>query len=53
MMNFIADPKILVSLVPDGTELDFYEGETFLSVVQVWRRVDDPVLIEARTANDS
>jgi uncharacterized protein YqjF (DUF2071 family) len=33
MMNFIVDPKILVSFVPDGTELDFYEGETFLSVV--------------------
>jgi uncharacterized protein YqjF (DUF2071 family) len=33
MMNFIADPQILAPFVPAGTELDFYEGETFLSVV--------------------
>ncbi len=33
MLNFIADPKILQPFVPDGTELDFYEGETFVSVV--------------------
>ena len=33
MMNFAVDPKILARFVPDGTELDFYEGETFLSVV--------------------
>ena len=33
MMNFIVDPKILAPFVPEGTELDFYEGETFLSVV--------------------
>ena len=33
MMNFVVDPKILAPFVPAGTELDFYEGETFLSVV--------------------
>lgn len=33
MLNFVADPKILEPLLPRGTELDFYEGETFLSVV--------------------
>jgi uncharacterized protein len=33
MMNFVVDPKILVSFVPAGTELDYYEGETFVSVV--------------------
>ena len=33
MMNFVVDPKILAPFVPDGTELDFYKGETFLSVV--------------------
>ena len=33
MMNFIVDPKTLAPFVPEGTELDFYEGETFLSVV--------------------
>ena len=33
MMNFVIDPKILAPFVPVGTELDFYEGETFVSVV--------------------
>jgi uncharacterized protein len=33
MMNFVVDPKILAPLVPVGTELDFYEGKTFISVV--------------------
>jgi uncharacterized protein YqjF (DUF2071 family) len=33
MLNFLADPKLLESLVPAGTELDFHENETFLSVV--------------------
>ena len=33
MMNFVVDPAILAPFVPAGTELDFYEGETFISVV--------------------
>ena len=33
MLNFVADPKLLGPNVPAGTELDFHEGETFLSVV--------------------
>jgi uncharacterized protein YqjF (DUF2071 family) len=33
MLNFVAEPKLLQPLVPSGTELDFHEGETFLSVV--------------------
>jgi uncharacterized protein YqjF (DUF2071 family) len=33
MMNFVVDPQILAPFVPAGTELDFYEGETFLSIV--------------------
>lgn len=33
MLNYVADPQLLRSLVPAGTELDFYRGETFLSVV--------------------
>ena len=33
MLNFVVDPKILEPLVPPGTELDFYGGQTFLSVV--------------------
>jgi uncharacterized protein len=33
MMNFLIDPKILEPMVPLGTELDFYEGETFVSIV--------------------
>ncbi len=33
MLNFVVDPTVLKPLVPSETELDFYEGETFLSVV--------------------
>jgi uncharacterized protein YqjF (DUF2071 family) len=33
MLNFEADPKLLEPLLPPGTELDFHEGRTFLSVV--------------------
>jgi len=33
MLNFAADPKLLEPLLPRGTELDFHEGRTFLSVV--------------------
>ena len=33
MLNFVVDPKIVTPLVPPGTELDFENGETFVSVV--------------------
>ena len=33
MINYAVDPKILTALVPPGTEIDFDNGETFLSVV--------------------
>ena len=33
MLNFAVDPKIVAPLVPPGTEIDFENGETFLSVV--------------------
>jgi uncharacterized protein YqjF (DUF2071 family) len=33
MLNFAVDPKILAPHVPAGTELDFYHGETYLTVV--------------------
>lgn len=33
MLNFAVDPKILAPLVPGGTEIDFENGETFLSLV--------------------
>jgi uncharacterized protein len=33
MLNFVVDPPILAPLVPPGTEIDYEEGETFLSVV--------------------
>src|SRR5438105_15371271 len=33
MLNFVVDPKIVAPLVPPGTELDFENSETFLSVV--------------------
>ena len=33
ILNFVVDPKIVAALVPPGTEIDFENGETFLSVV--------------------
>ena len=33
MLNFVVDAKIVTPLVPPGTEIDFENGETFLSVV--------------------
>ena len=33
MLNYVVDPKIIAPLVPPGTEIDFEDGETFLSVV--------------------
>ena len=33
MMNFEIDPKVLTPLVPAGTELDAWQGRTFVSVV--------------------
>jgi len=33
MLNFVVDPHILAPLIPPGTEIDFENGETFLSAV--------------------
>ena len=33
MLNFVVDPAIVTPLVPPGTELDFENGDTFVSVV--------------------
>jgi uncharacterized protein len=33
MLNYAVDPKIVAPMVPPGTEIDFDNGETFLSVV--------------------
>jgi hypothetical protein len=33
MLNFAVEPAILAPMVPPGTELDFEEGETFVSMV--------------------
>jgi uncharacterized protein YqjF (DUF2071 family) len=33
MLNFVVDPRILASLVPPGTEIDYENGETFVSLV--------------------
>ena len=33
MLNYDIDPFILSSFVPAGTELDFWNGKTFASVV--------------------
>jgi uncharacterized protein YqjF (DUF2071 family) len=33
MLNFVVDPHLLAPIVPVGTELDFDNGETFVSVV--------------------
>src|SRR4051812_37224442 len=33
MLNYVVDPALLLPLVPPGTELDFENNETFISVV--------------------
>ena len=33
MLNYVVDPSIVMPLVPPGTEIDFENGETFVSVV--------------------
>jgi len=33
MLNYVVDPKIITPLAPPGTEIDFENGKTFLSVV--------------------
>jgi hypothetical protein len=33
MLNYIVDPDLIKPLVPPGTELDYDNGETFVSVV--------------------
>jgi uncharacterized protein len=33
MLNYEVDPKILLSRLPTGTELDIFEGKTFVSMV--------------------
>src|SRR6058998_158481 len=33
MLNFVVDPHILTPFVPPGTEIDYEDGETYLSMV--------------------
>ena len=33
MANYIVDPKVLVPYLPNGVELDFYNGQTYVSLV--------------------
>jgi uncharacterized protein YqjF (DUF2071 family) len=33
MLNYAVDPGVLAPLIPAGTELDFFEGQTFASVI--------------------
>ena len=33
MLNYVVDPSLLQPHVPSGTELDFFEGNTFVSMV--------------------
>ncbi len=33
MLNYVVDPDLLAAHVPRGTKLDFYHGETFVSLV--------------------
>src|ERR1700747_2506323 len=33
MLNYVVNPHLIAPLAPPGTEIDFEDGETFLSVV--------------------
>lgn len=43
MANYRVEPNLLADLVPKGTELDFFEGETYLSLV-AFKFIDTAVL---------
>lgn len=43
MANYVVDPEVLSPLVPRGTELDFYQGKTYASIVG-FRFLDTKVL---------
>src|ERR1700732_1019484 len=43
MLNYAADPQVLMPRVPAGTELDFFDGQTFVSLVG-FRFLDTKVL---------
>ena len=33
MLNYVVDPRLISPLVPIGTEIDYENGQTFLSIV--------------------
>jgi uncharacterized protein len=33
MLNYVVDPRLIAPLVPPGTEIDYENGETFVSIV--------------------
>ena len=33
LLNYVIDPRILTQLIPPGTEIDYQNGETFISIV--------------------
>ena len=33
MLNYVVDPRLIGPLVPPGTEIDYEDGQTFLSIV--------------------
>ena len=33
MVNYEIDPSLLQNEIPSGTELDFFEGKTYVSIV--------------------
>jgi uncharacterized protein YqjF (DUF2071 family) len=33
MLNYVVDPRLISPLVPPGTEIDYEDGETFVSIV--------------------
>ena len=35
MMNYAVDPQVLLPYLPKGEALDFYQGQTYVSVVRV------------------
>jgi len=33
MLNYRVDPRLLIPLSPSGVELDFFQSETYVSIV--------------------
>ena len=49
MLNYVVEPALVEPLVPVGTEIDYENGETFVSIVSVALETEDTTELPAPT----